>query len=103
MITMKTKVKIIQFGDHLDNEYGKRGAPKREKFEQGFESFKLGVILQEMRKQKNLTQEELAERCGTTKTYISRIENDASDIRLSTLLRIIREGLGGQISISITG
>ena len=49
-----------------------------------------------------MTQEQLAEKCGTTKTYISRIENDASDIRLSTLLRIIREGLGGQINISIT-
>jgi DNA-binding XRE family transcriptional regulator len=100
---MKTKKnKIVRFEDHLDKEYGKRGTAKREKYEQGFESFKLGVMLQDLRKQKNLTQEQLAEKCGTTKTYISRIENDASDIRLSTLLRIIREGLGGQINISIT-
>lgn len=100
---MKTKKnKIVRFEDHLDKEYGKRGTAKREKYEQGFESFKLGVMLQELRKQKNLTQEQLAEKCGTTKTYISRIENDASDIRLSTLLRIIREGLGGHINISIT-
>jgi HTH-type transcriptional regulator / antitoxin HipB len=100
---MKTKKnKIIRFGDHLDTEYGKRGTPIREKYEQGYESFKLGVILQELRKKKNMTQEQLAEKCGTTKTYISRIENNASDIRLSTLLRIIREGLGGDINISIT-
>jgi HTH-type transcriptional regulator / antitoxin HipB len=100
---MKTKKnKIVRFEDHLDKEYGKRGTAKREKYEQGFESFKLGVMLQDLRKQKNLTQEQLAEKCGTTKTYISRIENDASDIRLSTLLRIIREGLGGHITISIT-
>jgi len=100
---MKTKKnKIVRFEDHIDKEYGKRGATKREKYEQGFESFKLGVMLQDLRKQKNLTQEQLAEKCGTTKTYISRIENDASDIRLSTLLRIIREGLGGHINISIT-
>jgi HTH-type transcriptional regulator/antitoxin HipB len=100
---MKTKKnKIVRFEDHLDKEYGKRGTAKREKYEQGFESFKLGVMLQDLRKQKNLTQEQLAEKCGTTKTYISRIENDASDIRLSTLLRIIREGLGGHINISIT-
>jgi HTH-type transcriptional regulator/antitoxin HipB len=100
---MKTKKnKIVRFDDHLDKEYGKRGTAKREKYEQGFESFKLGVMLQDLRKQKNLTQEQLAEKCGTTKTYISRIENDASDIRLSTLLRIIREGLGGHIHISIT-
>jgi len=83
---MKTKKnKIVRFEDHLDKEYGKRGTAKREKYEQGFESFKLGVMLQDLRKQKNLTQEQLAEKCGTTKTYISRIENDASDIRLSTL------------------
>jgi len=100
---MKTKKnKIVRFEDHLDKEYGKRGTAKREKYEQGFESFKLGVMLQDLRKQKNLTQEQLAEKCGTTKTYISRIENDASDIRLSTLMRIIREGLGGHINISIT-
>lgn len=100
---MKTrKNKIVKFEDHLDKEYGKRGTSKREKYEQGFETFKLGVMLQELRKQKNLTQEQLAAKCGTTKTYISRIENDASDIRLSTLLRIIKEGLGGNIKISIT-
>ena len=100
---MKTKKnKNVRFEDHLDQEYGKRGTPKREKYEQGYESFKLGIILQELRKKKNLTQEQLAEKCGTTKTYISRIENNASDIRLSTLLRIIREGLGGDINISIT-
>lgn len=100
---MKTKKnKIVRFGDHIDKEYGKRGTAKREKYEQGFESFKLGVMLQDLRKQKNLTQEQLAEKCGTTKTYISRIENDASDIRLSTLLRIIRDGLDGHINISIT-
>jgi DNA-binding XRE family transcriptional regulator len=100
---MKTKKnKIVRFEDHLEKEYGKRGTPKREKYEQGYESFKLGVILQELRKEKNMTQEQLAEKCGTTKTYISRIENNASDIRLSTLLRIIRQGLGGDINISIT-
>ncbi|GAI20224.1 unnamed protein product, partial [marine sediment metagenome] len=46
-------------------------------------------------------QEQLAKKCGTTKTYISRIENDASDIRLSTLMRIIREGLGGNLKLSV--
>ncbi|HPS46525.1 MAG TPA: helix-turn-helix transcriptional regulator, partial [Bacteroidales bacterium] len=59
--------------------------------------FKIGVLIQEARKKRHLTQEELAIKVGTTKNYISRIENDASDIRLSTLLRIIREGLGGRL------
>ena len=43
----------------------------------------------------------LAEKCGTTKNYISRIENNASDIRLSTLMRIIQEGLGGHLKLSV--
>ncbi len=58
-------------------------------------------MLQELRKEKGLTQEQLAEKCGTTKTYISRIENDASDIRLSTLMRIIRKGFGRQLKLSV--
>jgi DNA-binding XRE family transcriptional regulator len=98
---MKTKNKIVTFEEHLDREYGKIGTPKRDKYEQEFESFKLGVMLQEMRKQQKLTQEQLAKKCGTTKTYISRIENDASDIRLSTLMRIIQEGLGGHLRLTV--
>ena len=98
---MKTKNNITRFEDHLDQEYGKSGTPSRDKYEQGFEAFKLGVLLQEMRKHQKMTQEQLAKKCGTTKTYISRIENDASDIRLSTLMRIIREGLGGHLKLTV--
>jgi HTH-type transcriptional regulator/antitoxin HipB len=98
---MKKKNKIVTFDEHLDREYGKIGTPSRDKYEQEFEAFKLGVMLQEIRKQQKLTQEELAKKCGTTKTYISRIENDASDIRLSTLMRIIQEGLGGHLKLTV--
>ena len=98
---MSKKSKIVAFEDHLDSQYGKRGIAKREKYERGFEAFKLGVMLQELRKEKNLTQEQLAQKCGTTKNYISRIENDASDIRLSTLMRIIQKGLGGQLRLTV--
>lgn len=100
---MKKKLNknLTSFEDHLDKQYGKRGTKKREKYEQGFESFKLGVLIQEAREQKHLTQAELADKCGTTKSYISRIENDASDIRLSTLMRIIQQGLGGHLSLSL--
>jgi HTH-type transcriptional regulator/antitoxin HipB len=98
---MKKKNNIMTFEELLEKEYGKIGTPARDKYEQGFEAFKLGVILQEMRKQQKLTQEQLAKKCGTTKTYISRIENDASDIRLSTLMRIIQEGLGGHLKLTV--
>ena len=98
---MKTKNKITTFNEHLDKEYGKIGVPVRDTYEQEFEAFKLGVMLQELRKKQKMTQEQLAKKCGTTKTYISRIENDASDIRLSTLMRIIQEGLGGHLHLTV--
>lgn len=96
-----SKTEIIDFDDHLNSEYGERGTESREAFEEGFEAFRLGVMLQEMRKNQGMTQEQLARKCGTTKTYISRIENNASDIRLSTLMRIIREGLGGHLKLNV--
>ena len=100
---MKTKKKnnIVNWDDHLDRKYGKKGTPSREKYGEEFEAFKIGVLIQEARKKQNLTQEELALRIGTTKNYISRIENNASDIRLSTLMRIIGEGLGGHLKLSL--
>ena len=97
----KENKNLTSFADHLDQQYGKRGSARREKFEEGFEAFKLGVMLQELRKENGMTQEQLAKKCGTTKTYISRIENNASDIRLSTLMRIIREGFGGHLILSL--
>lgn len=101
---MKKKMNkhLTSFEGHLDEQYGKRGTKKREKYEQEFEAFKLGVLIQEAREKKHLTQEQLADKCGTTKSYISRIENDASDIRLSTLIRIIQQGLGGHLNLSLS-
>jgi HTH-type transcriptional regulator / antitoxin HipB len=97
---MKKKSKnLISFEELLEAEYGKRGNPKREEWERGFEAFKLGVLLEEARKEAGLTQEELADRCGTNKSYISRIENDASDLRVSTLLRIV-QGLGFKLKLT---
>jgi len=92
---------LVSWDDHLDHKYGKIGTPSRDKYEQEFEAFKLGVLIQEARKKRSLTQEELALKVGTTKNYISRIENNASDIRLSTLMRIITEGLGGHLKLTL--
>lgn len=97
---MKTKNKnLTPLSEFIDKQYGKRGTPKREKFERGFEVFKIGFLLEEARTSRGLTQEELAARCGTNKSYISRIENDASDIKLSTLIKIIKTGLGGELKL----
>jgi HTH-type transcriptional regulator / antitoxin HipB len=97
----KINSNLTSFTDHLDVQYGKIGTLTRNEYEAEFETFRLGVMLQELRKEQGLTQAQLAEKCGTTKTYISRIENHASDIRLSTLMRIIREGFGGQLKLSV--
>ena len=98
---MKTNKNITSFDSHIDENYGKAGTESREKFQEEFETFRIGILIQEARKRKHLTQQELAEKVGTTKNYISRIENNASDIRLSTLIRIIREGLGGNLQLSL--
>jgi len=92
---------ITTLDEILDNKYGKRGIPKREKWEQEFEAFRLGVLLEEARIKLGMTQEALAEKCGTNKSYISRIENNSSDIRLSTLMKIIQQGLGGHLRLGL--
>ena len=95
---MKTLTTLAEI---IDNEYGPAGTPSREAWEQEFESFKLGVLLEEARHKLGLTQEQLAAKCGTTKSYISRVENNDTDIRLSTLMRIIQQGLGGQLKLTL--
>jgi ribosome-binding protein aMBF1 (putative translation factor) len=96
------EVNKIQTLDQLkDEHYGKKGDPKREQLEKGYEAFKIGVLLQEARLKKGLTQEQLADRCGTNKAYISKVENSIKDVRISTLQKIIEVGLGGRLSMSI--
>jgi len=69
-------------------------------FDQGYEQFKIGVILRQAREEAGLTQEELARRLKTKKTAISRIENHAEDIKLSTIERVAG-ALGKRLQISI--
>lgn len=92
---------LKNFDDFIDEQYGVLGTPTRNDYEKGFENFKIGVLIELERERQQLTQEELANRCSTNKSYISRIENGASDIRLSTLTRIIEQGLGGKMRIEI--
>ncbi|HPX04956.1 MAG TPA: helix-turn-helix transcriptional regulator [Tenuifilaceae bacterium] len=96
---MRRKLKSLD--EFIDEQYGKRGTPKREKFEEGFETFKIGVLIQQARIEKGMTQEELAAKCGTNKGYISKIENNVKEVRLSTLQRIVELGLGGHLDLSI--
>jgi phage-related protein/DNA-binding XRE family transcriptional regulator len=100
--TMKTKSnKLTSLEDFIDREMGKVGSETREEFENEYDTFKLGVLIQQAREKKGLTQEQLAQLAGTNKSYISKLERNLKDIRFSTLQRIINEGLGGHLNISI--
>lgn len=98
---MKKKSLVKDLDQFVDERYGKRGDAKREKLEKGYQEFKLGAMIHEARLEKGLTQEELAERCGTNKAYISKVENNVKDVRISTLQKIIEVGLGGKLQLSI--
>jgi len=98
---MKKNKNLTSLEEFITEQYGARGTKKRDKFEAGYEKFKLGVLLQEARQKKGLTQEQVAELSGTNKSYISKLEKDLKDIRFSTLQRIIKDGLGGRLEISI--
>ena len=84
----------------LNVEFGNVGTVEREEFDRETEAFCLAQTLKEERRRAGLTQEELAEKIGTKKTYISRLENGKADIQLSTLFRIF-EGLGRRVSLTI--
>ncbi|MBP8155867.1 MAG: helix-turn-helix transcriptional regulator [Leadbetterella sp.] len=92
---------IMTLSEFKDEQYGKRGTAKREELEAGYEQFKLGAMIHEARLKKGLTQEQLAEKCGTTKSYISRIENNIKEVRISTLQKIIELGFEGKLQLSI--
>jgi DNA-binding XRE family transcriptional regulator len=84
-----------------DKHYGERGTKNREQLEDGYKAFKIGVMLKEARKKSGLTQQELAEKVGTTKSYISKIENNIKEARISTLEKIVSIGLGGELELKI--
>lgn len=99
---MKTKRSNIMTLDQFkDKHYGKTGTPKRDQLEAGYQTFKIGALIQEARIEKGLTQEQLAEKVGTTKSYISKIENNIKEARISTLQKIVEVGFGGQLQLSI--
>ncbi|HUI32258.1 MAG TPA: helix-turn-helix transcriptional regulator [Dysgonamonadaceae bacterium] len=84
-----------------DKVYGKKGTEKRNQLEREVETLKIGLLLRQAREAKNMTQEELAKVIDKKRTYISRVENDGSNITLKTLFEIVEKGLGGKVTIGI--
>ena len=84
-----------------EKHFGKRGTKKREELEAGYEMFKAGVLIQQTRQQLGMTQEELAIKVGTTKSYISKIENNLKEARISTLQKIVELGFNARLEVNI--
>jgi len=84
-----------------DKHFGKPGTKKRDELDAGYENFRIGELIHEARLEKGLTQSELAAKTGTTKSYISKIENNVKEARISTLQKIVQLGLDGQLKLSI--
>ncbi|WP_086946743.1 helix-turn-helix domain-containing protein [Sphingobacterium sp. JB170] len=81
--------------------YGQKGTERRDELDRDFESFKIGLMLRKAREDKKLTQSELGELVDRKREYISRIENNGSNLTLKTLFDIVEKGLGGKVKISI--
>jgi HTH-type transcriptional regulator/antitoxin HipB len=100
-IKKKSKQKTTTLDSHLDSRYGKRGTEKRTEFEIKAKAFMIGELIKGERRIAKLTQEQLANKIGAKKSFISRIENGKSDIQLSTLFRLLEFGLGKQVELRV--
>ncbi|MEI6434314.1 MAG: helix-turn-helix transcriptional regulator [Bacteroidota bacterium] len=99
---MKAKNKnLMTLEEFKEKNYGKIGTKERDELEAGYENFRIGALIHDARIEKGMTQEQLAEKVGTTKSYISKIENNIKEARISTLQKIIELGFGGHLELSI--
>jgi DNA-binding XRE family transcriptional regulator len=92
---------LMSLEEFKDNNYGVRGTDSREELEEGYENFKIGYLLKEARLKSGMTQQQLADKVGTTKSYISKIENNVKEARISTLHKIVELGLEGILELNI--
>lgn len=99
---MKAKNKnLMTLEEFKEKNYGKRGTKDRDELEAGYEAFKIGALIHDTRIEMGMTQEQLAEKVGTTKSYISKIENNLKEARISTLQKIVELGFGGRLELNI--
>ncbi len=97
---MKDYSNIKTFDELIEREHGKIGSESRNAYEEKAQMFIISEMLKEARQEANLTQEQLAEKAGTKKSYISKIENAKGNIQLSTLIRIFETGLNRKIGLT---
>jgi len=99
---MALNKKNTTFEEHLTKRYGTTGTEKRVDFEIKAKAFMIGELIKEERNIAKLTQEQLAEKIGAKKSFISRIENGQTDIQLSTLYRLLEIGLGKKVDVVVS-
>jgi DNA-binding XRE family transcriptional regulator len=97
---MKDYKGVKTFDELIEKEYGKIGTESRNKYEEKAQMFIISEMLKEARHQAKMTQEQLAIKAGTKKSYISKIENAKGNIQLSTLIRIFEKGLNRKIGLT---
>ena len=98
---MKEYKNIKTFDQLIEVEHGKIGTESRNTYEEKSQMFIISEMLKEARREAKITQEELAAKTGTKKSYISRIENGHADIQLSTLYKLIEQGLNRILELYI--
>jgi HTH-type transcriptional regulator/antitoxin HipB len=86
---------------HFDVKYGKPGTSSRNAFEQKAEAYMVAQLVRESRKKAHMTQADLARKLNVNRAYIAKIERASSDVRISTLRKIIENGLGGKLHINV--
>ena len=87
----------------LEDKYvGFPGSEKRNAYVKELADLMIGYQIRDGRRKQSLTQEELAERIGKKREFISRIENDGSNLTIRTLREIVETGLGGKLRIEVT-
>ena len=97
---MKKYSDIKNFEDLIKFEHGKIGSESRMEYEKNSHMFIVSEMLKEARKEAKLTQEQLAIKAGTKKSYISKIENAKVNIQFSTLIKIFEVGLNKRIGLT---
>ena len=91
---------ISNFEQLIEVEHGEIGTESRNKYEENAQMFIISEMLKAARKEAKMTQEQLAKKTGTKKSYISKLENAKGNIQLSTLIRIFEQGLNKRIGLT---
>ena len=96
----KNKLSLTPIENLITEDFGASGTPERDAFEMECDAFIIGEQLKDERLKAGLTQEELADKIGTKKSFISRVEKGKADIQLSTLVKVFR-GLGKHVNVRV--